>query len=107
MPLPSPIYSGLLSDAEKALVAGFLLHERGQVLRGLAAARDDSFVKPSWWTNGMERYFSAGEKWTRLMLWKLGYHVEVDQQYPEFSDADNQTARTIRYVESRGWVGEP
>jgi hypothetical protein len=102
-----PTYSGSLSDEERAMVAGFILHHRGQILRGLTAAREAPAYTPSWWTAGMEAHFKSGEKWTRLWLWYLGYKVDEDLQYPEFSDADNETARIIRDVESRGWVGGP
>lgn len=100
-----PTFSGVLSDAERALVAGFILHERGQILRGLAAAQDPSARKVEWWSGAMEAHFSSWEACTRLMLWTLGYKVEKDQQYPEFQDADVETTRIIRDVESRGWVG--
>lgn len=102
-----PVYSGLLSEAERALIAGFLLHERGQILRGLEAARSDPAKMPAWWSVPTGEWFKAGESWTRLFLWTLGYKVQKDKQYPEFEDADPETARIIRDVESRGWVGSP
>lgn len=102
-----PTYSGSLSDAERALVAGYVLHVRGQILRGLEVAREPALSPQAWWTSGMEIHFSSWEACTRYLLWLLGYPVIKDQQYPEFSDVDNQTAGIIRDVIARGWTFDP
>lgn len=104
MPQVPPTYSGLLSDSERALVAGFLLHVRGQILRGLLVARDPSIEDVNFWRMRLEAHFQGWESCTRYLAWLLGYKVEKDQQYPEFEDGDNATARAIRDAESRGWI---
>lgn len=85
----APVYTGVFNRHQRAMIAGFLLHHRAQVLSALQSLSDPATLAIPEWAGPTRAYYEAAEAYSRKLLWEIGYPVDKNQMYGELLDAYN------------------
>lgn len=85
--MPAPWYTGTYTPAQRAMVAGFILHFRRGFLDASASAGAPAADQIPPWRDETRRYYRDAESVTRFLLYWIGYPVARDQMWEPFNDA--------------------
>lgn len=84
-----PFYVPPVGPRDAALIAGFLLHFRWAVLEALYSMSDPSMEKLPEWSDPLRQYWVDAERYSRYLLWAIGYPVAKNDTWPGFEYRDN------------------
>lgn len=87
-PLQDPFYRPPLTSRDAALVAGFLLHYRTQILNALWTFGQPAVEQIPEWAQGMRGYWQDAERYNRYLLWVVGYPVAKGETWPGWEYLD-------------------
>jgi len=76
-------------------MAGFVLHWREMVLKGLATAQEPGWEAIPEYQKAMISFWRGGERWTRFLLFQLGYPVQKDVGYDPEYDHDRSRGGAV------------
>lgn len=78
-----PLWNPPYRDDDLRHIAGFVSHVRQRVLSALASLEQLDSPEVIQWRDATVAYWESGERWTRWMLWELGYPVRKGQQWDQ------------------------
>lgn len=81
MPDLPPIHDGPYNDAERALIASYLLHQRAGTLAALGSSSKAPAGSTEGWGEGNVNYYKHAEAYSRFLLYWIGYPVQKNQMY--------------------------
>jgi hypothetical protein len=81
MPNLPPTQMPPYTDAERALIASYLLQKRVGLLQALRSVEHAPPQSTDGWGEGNQRYYRDAEAYSRFLLWWIGYPVNKNQMY--------------------------
>jgi len=81
MPLPPPTIPDTYTDAERALIAGYLLHHRAGTLQALSSCSSIPAEIDGGSMATCGRYYRDAEAYSRFLLYWIGYPVGKGRMY--------------------------
>lgn len=81
MPNLAPVVKQTYTDHERAVIAGYLLHQRAGTLQALSSANRGLQITTEWGTENQLRHYKTCEGYSRFLLYWIGYQVEKGQMY--------------------------
>ena len=76
-----PAIPSVLSDGDRALIAGWIVVQRAGTLVALEKAMQSREYDVPWWADPMVSYWSAVERIERMWLHFLGYEVQENANW--------------------------
>lgn len=78
-----PIIKESYSDAERALIAGYLVRKRTGTLKAVESTGSVTQGTTEGWGEGAFRYWKDCERYSRYLLFYVGYPVLKNKNYGE------------------------
>lgn len=78
-----PIIKDSYTDAERALIAGYLVRKRSGAIKALRSVGSIIRESTEGWAEGSFRYYRDAERYSRYLLFWIGYPVERGKNYGE------------------------
>jgi hypothetical protein len=78
---PPPLMPEVYTDYERALIAGYLLRMRHGTLQAKGSVGSPPAGSTEGWAEGNFLYYKDAERYSRFLLWWIGYPVGKDQMY--------------------------
>ena len=69
------------TDAERAVIAGYLLRQREGTLKALASSERGAQITTDIGQENQRRYYQICEAYSRFLLWWIGYPVMKNEMY--------------------------
>jgi hypothetical protein len=79
----TPVVKSEYTARERAIIAGYLIGKRAGVLRALSSVGAATAGATSGWAEGNQRYYRDAERYSRFLLYYVGYEVEKGKNYEE------------------------
>lgn len=78
-----PIVKDGYTDLERALIAGYLVRKRTGTIKALRAVGSAKRESTEGWAEGSFRYYADAERYSRFLLYYIGYPVAKGLNYGE------------------------
>jgi hypothetical protein len=78
-----PLVKSEYTARDRAIIAGYLIKMRAGTLRALTSVGAATVGATSGWAEGNQRYYRDAERYSRYLLYWLGYETEKGRNYEE------------------------